>query len=58
MQIVLRIVEMLQNVKYPTLNFDSISPGHFWAENILKDPTKDKGIPDNNLIPCKINYFM
>ena len=53
MQIVLRIVEMLQNVEYPTVNFDSISSGHFWAENILKDPTKGKGTPDNNLTPCK-----
>ena len=39
---------MLQNVEYPTLplikmlNFDSI----FETENILKVPTKGKGIPD------------
>ena len=26
---------------------------HFWAENILNVPTNGKGIPYNNLTPCK-----
>ena len=45
-KIILQIVEMPQNVEYPTLpqNEDVKFSQHFWAENILKVPIKGRGI--------------
>ena len=50
---------MLQNVEYPspTSNINVKFWQHFWAENILKVPTKGKGIPDYDLTPCKLSIL-
>ena len=54
--IVLRIVKMLQNMEYPTLPLIKTYKfwQHFWAENILKVPTKGKGISVDSM---QIIYF-
>ena len=55
----LRIVKMMQNVEYPTLPPIKMLDfwQHFWAENILKVPTKGEDIPESNLTPCKLSIL-